>query len=384
MIVETFAHTPGGEWSINAFPDLDSPNTAIFVFGARSLQSDTNALSQLANAYPQSVKVGCSTAGEIRNTEIHDGSLVVAVVKFESTRVSSASQRLEEMDQSRETGRQLGERLAEESLAGVLVFSKGLEVNGSALARGFGDTLSDDVVVTGGLAGDGQDFGRTWTFDGDTLDENLVRAVGLYGDDVTISHGAQGGWTPFGPERTVTRSGANILHELDGEPALDVYNDYLGEQAANLPASALRFPLALVSPNSPHERIVRTILGIDEDDGSMTFAGEIPEGSSARFMKTTVDRLLEGASEAAELCNMMADHDEQGDIFGLAVSCVGRRLVLKKMASRELEHVRTELPSSTHLAGFYSYGELSPSAPGKPCALHNQTMTLTAISERRR
>jgi hypothetical protein len=381
MIVETFTHSPSGEWNINAFPDLDSPKTVVFAFGGRGLRDDPEPLSQLGNAYPQAIKAGCSTSGEIFQTDVHDDSLVVAVAKFEETPMQSVSTRLDQMADSRSAGQQLGDGLEHDELTAVFVLSKGLEVNGSALARGLGESLPDDVVITGGLAGDGDRFERTWVYNGNSIDDQLVQVVGLYGDSLVVSHGADGGWEPFGPTRHVTRSDANVLYELDDDPALDIYKDYLGDQAAELPASALRFPLSVEPPASPNEQVVRTILSIDEDEQSMTFAGEIPEGSSARLMKTTIDKLIDGATEAADLTTLMTEHSEESDVLGQGVSCGGRRLVLKQLVGRELEGVLGELPASTHLIGFYSYGELSPSMPGRPCSLHNQTMTLTLFSE---
>ena len=69
-----------------------------------------------------------------------------------------------------------------------------------------------------------------------------------------------------------------MLYELDGRPALALYKEYLGDRASGLPATALLFPLAVRSDRSATRRTVRTILGIDEEQQSMTFAGDVPEG----------------------------------------------------------------------------------------------------------
>ncbi len=181
----------------------------------------------------------------------------------------------------------------------------------------------------------------------------------------------------FGPERAVTKSLGNVLYELDGKPALELYKKYLGERAAELPASALLFPLAIRPEKSEH-RVVRTVLSVDEQTNSMTFAGDVPEGYRAQLMRANLDRLIQGAEEAAAAAHHMMEAGSS--TLAIAISCVGRRLVLGERAEEELEASLAGLPRGTQQVGFYSYGEISPSGVDG-CDLHNQTMTLTTISE---
>jgi hypothetical protein len=201
----------------------------------------------------------------------------------------------------------------------------------------------------------------------------------LYGDHVVLGHGSKGGWDIFGPERIVTRSLGNVLFEIEGQPALDLFRRYLGDLATGLPANALLFPLSLRRGRGEAARLVRTILSIDDAAGSMTFAGDIPQGSLVQFMRANFDRLVDGAMEAAKVAKKMQEH--VGPSLAIAISCVGRRLVLADRAEEEVEAVAEVLRENTHVIGFYSYGELSPFATGR-CELHNQTMTLTTLSER--
>jgi hypothetical protein len=229
-------------------------------------------------------------------------------------------------------------------------------------------------VVTGGLAGDGARFARTWVLSDGKPEANMVVAVGLYGDRVRVTHGSEGGWDPFGPERLVTASAGNVLHSLDGRPALALYKDYLGDRAAGLPGSALLFPLSLRDSKSGANRVVRTVLSVDETTQSLTFAGDIPTGHYARLMRANFDRLILGAQSAGVAS--FASHE--GPALSIAISCVGRRLVLGERTEEETEATLV-LPGTTQV-GFYSYGEISPHASGR-CDLHNQTMTLTVVSE---
>ena len=368
----------GGE----ALPlDLDSEQTLVLVFGAAALADRPGLLLDLTRGFPRSTVLGCSTAGEIFGTKVLDDSMVVAVARFEATQLRGAAAPVHAAEQSFAAGEALGRQLAGAGLRGVHVLSDGLAVNGSALVRGLAAVLPAGVVVTGGLAGDGDRFARTWVLHAGAPVSGWVTAVGFYGDAVQIGHGSAGGWDPFGPRRLVTRSAGNILYELDGKPALELYKQYLGDRAEGLPATGLLFPLALSRPGAGGEgedrRVVRTILAVDEATQSLTFAGDIPTGAYAQLMKAQLDRLVEGAEQAASL----AANPGEGPVLAVAISCVGRRLVLRERTDEEAEVIQEALPAGAQVVGFYSYGELSPISSGN-CDLHNQTMTLTTIRER--
>ncbi|MGE0491608.1 MAG: FIST signal transduction protein [Vulcanimicrobiota bacterium] len=350
--------------------DLDSPQTLVLVFGAPEFRAQPEALVTLRARFPQSVLVGCSSSGEILGEEIHDKSLAVAVAHFEKSTLRSASTTVD--GDSRKAARELAEQLKGPGLKGVLVLSDGLNVSGSELSRGFNEVL-DGVVVTGGLAGDGDRFASTWVLEGSQPSSGRIVAVGFYGTDMLVGYGSRGGWDEFGLERQVTRAKGSVLYELDGKKALALYKEYLGELASELPASGLLFPLSLRRDVHDQQRFVRTILAVDEKAQSMTFAGEIPEGYLAQLMHANFDRLIDGAGEAANLA--------RGGQLAIAISCVGRRLVLGQRAEEEVETAFESLPEGTQQVGFYSYGELSPQSDGK-CALHNQTMTMTTLGER--
>ncbi|HLL81957.1 MAG TPA: FIST N-terminal domain-containing protein, partial [Longimicrobium sp.] len=368
-------------WSA-PFPPLDSERTLVLAFGAPELLDHPAPIAELAQAFPHSQVIGCSTAGEIIGTEVRDRSLSVSVVRFARTHLASATVQVTDPNQSFSAGEALARKLNRQGLRAVFVLSEGLKVNGSELVRGFNSVLGTGVTVTGGLSGDGSRFQRTWVISGGKVQPGLVCAVGLYGEHLRIAHGSKGGWDVFGPERRVTRSEGNVLHELDGKPALALYKQYLGDKADGLPATGLLFPLALRLPGEKDKVLVRTLLAVDAVKNSMTFAGDIPKGSTVQLMKANFDRLIGGASSAALMAKeLLQDNKVQPQSLAIAISCVGRRLVLGDRTDEEIEAVRDVLPQGTRISGFYSYGELSPYASGS-CDLHNQTMTLTFLSEK--
>jgi hypothetical protein len=332
----------------------------------------------LGEKFPGAVRLGCSTSGEIHGENVGDDSVSLTAISFKSTKLMLVSVPLEDSASSFRAGKELIQQLDHEGLKHVLVLSDGLNVNGADLVLGLREELPSGVSVTGGLAGDGADFGKTFVVVDDQVGDQMVGAVGFYGEKLSIGYGSVGGWVSFGMEREVTRSEANVLFELDGRPALEVYKSFLGDKASGLPGTGLLFPLSVrLSADTPP--VVRTILAVNEEDQSLTFAGNIPQGSYVRLMKANFDRLIDGAGKSGDIS--MRPLDEKQADLAILISCVGRRLVLKQMVEEEIEAVRDVIGDSPAITGFYSYGEIAPFEESAPCQLHNQTMTVTTLRE---
>lgn len=300
----------------------------------------------------------------------------MCLVRLERSDARLISAPISTEDLGRAAGLQLAHALSDPSLRGVIVLSDGLQICGANLASGLVSALGDSILITGGLAGDGVALARTWVLVDGAPRAGFVTALGLYGDAIHIASSAHGGWAPFGPTRRITRSRHNVLYELDGRPALALYKEYLGELAAELPGSGIRFPLG-VSQDQGHTNLIRTVIGVDEIEQSISFTGNVPEGATARLMRCTIERLVDGAQDAYEA---LATPDP-GPACALAISCVGRRLAMGQRTDEELDGV-TALGDDVAQIGFYSYGELSPARAGAGgCALHNQTLTLTVLRE---
>jgi hypothetical protein len=379
--IQQLSYKVDAGWSCDAFPCLDSKHTLIIAFGASEFIDKKDVFEDLKKAYPKSQLVGCSTSGEISSEGVNDESLTVAVVQFEKTKFKVVSESIQSADASFATGVALGEQIDKKDLKSLLVFSGGINVNGTELVKGLRLCVGDNVIITGGLAGDGTRFEKTWVLNNEVADDQIA-VVAFYGDHLEINYGTEGGWDCFGPERVVTKSEGNVVYEIDRQPALALYKQYLGDHARDLPASALLFPLGIKSSING-EPIVRTILSVDEENNSMTFAGDVPQGWHAHFMRANFETLIDGAHHAALQLGEAGQHksNEDDPLLAIAISCVGRRIVLGEYTDDEIDAVMEVLPKHTHLLGYYSYGEISPS-PIKNCELHNQTMTLTTFRER--
>jgi hypothetical protein len=378
MIAHSLSWNAASGWS-KPLAELPPVATLVLCFGsADRLTNSEGPAAELRRRYPGAVSAACSTAGEICDAAVSDDGLTALLLTFAQTKVRGVCASVKGSTDSEQAGSEIGRGLLDPELRHVLVLSDGLAINGTALTAGLRGALPADVPATGGLAGDGARFQRTVVGLGDKIGPGQVVGIGFYGAAFRAEHGSAGGWQPFGPKRRVTGAEANVLYTLDDKPALALYKRYLGDLAVDLPGSGLLFPLQLLSGSSTETGLVRTILAVDEERQSLTFAGDLPVGHYVRLMKAGTDALVEGARLAAE---SPASRSAAGPRAAFLVSCVGRKLVLGQRVEEEVEAVLRQLGAGVSAAGFYSYGEICPAGLSNSCELHNQTMTLTVIGE---
>lgn len=358
--------------------ESEKHNVLVLCFWSASIDPGP-ALADLRSAMPSAIVVGCSTAGHIVDREVTDWDFVATIVEFRDTEIRGTLVRVNGRDESRDAGMQLGKELlamSETPPQAVLMLTDGLGIDGSHVTSGINVVMPAEVPISGGLAGDSARFEETFvTLNGETASSAAV-AIGLWGENLVINHGVAGGWQPFGPQRVITKSEGAELLELDGQPALELYQRYLGDHADELPGSGLLFPLQISSPDGK-QSLVRGVNDVDTVRKSMRFSGDIPVGWNAQLMRASIDRLVDGAINAA---NQSLLQPAQEGTLAFAVSCVGRRLVLRERAGEEIEACLQVLGDNVTLRGFYSYGEIAP-VDGF-VGLHNQTMTLTTLAER--
>jgi hypothetical protein len=361
-------------WTV---PEVLPNSQLVLVFGGIDEIDDPSIIDELKTWYPHAEIVLASTAGEIRKNEVTKNTVVATAIQFETTRIQAVSISVSDYENSRQCGMHIANSVMSPDLRHILIISDGTLVNGDELVRGINEVVSPEVLVTGGLAADNGRFEKTLVGLNHLPTTGQIAAIGFYGDKLRVGHGSQGGWDIFGPVRTVTASAGNELFELDGIKALELYKKYLGDRAQELPGSALLFPLCILGEDG--SQLVRTILGINEETGAMIFAGDIPVGAKVQFMMANFDRLVDGATHAAEEAHIR--HGWIDPELVLMVSCVGRKIVLDQRVEEEVESVVDFFGSNSVYCGFYSNGEISPLNASIGCSLHNQTMTITTYSE---
>ncbi|MGY3793877.1 FIST signal transduction protein [Aquimarina sp. 433] len=377
MKIQQYERSNKGEWVATQSYTEKLQNPLVLVFGNRFILEKEPILEEVSKLFGTSEIIIGSSAGEILGANVTDNTISLTAIEFERSTIKLSRQNILDNDKDTfETGKKLAAGLPATDLKHIFIVSEGSFVNGSALIDGI-EEVYKDIPCTGGLCGDDARFEKTLVGYNEKPKEGEIVAVGFYGDTLQITSAQYGGWNPFGPERIITKSIDNILYELDNQPALDLYKKYLGDKASELPQSALLYPLS-VKTEGRKEAIVRTILTIDEEKNAMILAGDVPEGSVVQLMMANIDKIAEGASKAAEIAMESRDKDPQ---LALLVSCIGRKLVMDQRVEEEIEEVIEEVGKNAAITGFYSYGELAPFSNSTRCELHNQTMTLTLLSE---
>lgn len=370
-------HTDFSEEQLTGLQQI-SPQL-LLVFASTEFLAHAYWPTRLAGAFPDATLVGCSTAGEIHGHNVSDHTASITAIHFLHPDFRVAETTISNMHDSSAAGERLAEQLKGAELHNIVILAQGVDINGSALIDGIHKVFGQTVAISGGLAGDGGAFQQTLVLSPSGVSDRSIVGIGFYGEHLKLHHGSFGGWQPFGPARKVTRCSGNILYELDSEPALKVYKDYLGEYAKDLPASGLLFPFEMLGDDHSAIGLVRTILGIDETNDSLILAGDVIENGYLKLMHASTDALVDGAQAAAEAAHRMLNKDDLG--LTLLISCVGRKLVMGSRVDEEIAAVADIFGSNSALTGFYSYGEISPFSNETDCRLHNQTMTITYVCE---
>ncbi len=378
MRIQKRCWSTSSNWDILSGLDDLTMADLVLAFGQRQVIENPDRFEELRSLYPHATILSCSSSGDINGADIYDESISTTAIQFQKTILKSASVSISGKSDHSQVGFELAEVLKGPNLKLVFILSDGHSINAGEFIRGLNKVFGDHVPITGGLAGDGVDFARTVVGLDETPTPNQVVAIGLYGNDLKVGHGSMGGWDPIGPERIVTKSKGNTLYELDGESALDLYKNYLGDRADELPGAALLFPLSL-EVNAKGDSVVRTVLSIDEKNQSMQFAGDLPAGSRCQLMIANFEKIIDASSLVAESCLSKMDGFEPE--LAILISCVGRRIVLGQRVEEELEEAIEVIGPNATVSGFYSYGELSPLVSHQGCQLHNQTMTITTLAE---
>jgi hypothetical protein len=349
----------------------------VLAFGERVFLDDLLPYKKIRDLYPEAQIVICSSSGQISDVNLVENNVVATAIEFEKTTIKVSEIDILKNSNIQELGEVINDALFNSDLKSILILSEGSFINGTELINELIKQTKGTVPIFGGLAGDEYKFEKTIVGLNNDASQGKIVAVGFYGNAIHFGFGSDGGWSDFGPEREVTLSEKNVLYKIGDRFALDLYKEYLGKYAMELPGSSLYFPLSM-KENKDAVPIVRTILSIDEEKKSMTFAGNIPQGSFVRLMKGNLDKLIDASYNAAS--QIAANLSTEAEL-ALVVSCVGRKIVLGNRIEEELEVVKEVFGKNILICGFYSYGEISPNLNNVACELHNQTMTVTTICE---
>jgi hypothetical protein len=258
-------------------------------------------------------------------------------------------------------------------------FPDGLAGNGADIVRGAQEVLGPGFPIVGGSAGDDFLFQKTYQYFQGKVSTGTVPGI-LFDGSIRFGIGVRHGWTPIGEPHRVTKSEGNILHEIDGKPAVGVYEDYFGKKSDELRKEplarmAIMYPLGIVLPGA-EEYLIRDPITVKED-GSIVCAAEVPIDSQVSLMVGGKEEAIQAARVAAQ--------QSASPSFSLNFNCIARNKVLGDRVGDEINAVKAVLGPRADIIGFYTYGEQAPLTGliGKDCKSQfcNETMVILAIGE---
>ncbi|TSC97287.1 MAG: hypothetical protein Greene101447_555 [Parcubacteria group bacterium Greene1014_47] len=224
---------------------------------------------------------------------------------------------------------------------------------------------------------------KTFEYYQDQVLTDVVVGVGLYGK-FSYGFGIKHGWEPVGLPLKVTKAEGAVLKEVDGKPALNVYEEYFGKDAAELVKEPLArmaytYPIGMAVEGSD-ELLIRDPV-IANEKGEITMAAAIPQGTTIRLMIGDRDKAIAAAKEAAEVAIDQLNKAKPG--FILMFNCMARNKLLGVRCHEENQTVLGVIGKDVPMVGFYTYGEQGPllGKKGTPAYFHNETMTLVVVGE---
>jgi len=361
---------------------VENPDIVIAFSSAELNQNDViRGINEASNKAPL---VGCSDAGQITNEGPNKGGVSVMVIKSDSIKfipgtggqISSGA---------RESGAALAKDISgktAEPLKLLMMLTDVLKGNGADIVRGVQDVLGQDFLIVGGAAGDDFQFKETYVYYYDQVLPSSIVGVGLSGN-FSVGIGVRHGWTPVGLSKKVTKSSGAVVEEIEGKPAVTIYEEYFGKKAEELKAEplaimAITYPLGM-SVEGSDEFLIRDPITVDEK-GAITCAAEIPEGSEVRLMIGSEDDAIAAAKDAAQKAL-----EQLGGVQPKAVvifNCIARNKLFGRDAGEEIQAIQSILGVNVSLIGFYTYGEQAPIGGNvaRPFScFHNETVVIMAL-----
>ena len=353
-----------------------NPDLVFYAFDR--LETFEGHYKSLRETFPNAQLVGFSTAGHFFSDNIQDREGIYSLIQFEHSSVECRSFNLSDFNSSEQLGLALGKEMQSiKYLKGVTIISDGQNIDGTDLMKGINKNLDSSIPLFGGMAGDQRRFEETYVGLNEVARTGVVVAVGFVGEELKVNSTCQDGWTEMGMEFTITKSKGNTIYELDNENVYDtLYKLLESTSEKEFTMNTLHYPFKLHTAEK--NDIIRTMRSIDHKNKTITFGGHMPQGRSVSLMKGSAMDMLDCASAASERANFETDSNS----FIMAISCLGRRVVLSDLAKEEYAEVKRIFGEKSNVFGFYSYGEYARlNNENNHCLLHNQTFTVASITE---
>lgn len=354
----------------NALSDAD----LVFVFGSVGILETPNFYSVLKDSFPNAHICGASCGSSILSESLVSDQCTILAIQFKAAQVRNLKVKISDRHDVDGVIHEIHKHFPLNNLKGLCILVDGFAINSGGLISNLTKKFPS-VPIFGGLASDGDAMITSCVMNNGIGEKGIISVSGFYGESLSISTALAGGWQRFGPERLITKSHDNILEEIDGKKAVQLYKEHLQKEHLNLPHDGLMLPLSVYPKDHPELGKTRSVIGITDDEKALVFAGDVPKGHQARFMTSSIQSLCRGAEEA------VATLKPNGDGFAIAFSCIGHHMFLSSMTEDELDVLTGCLGPNIPLVGFYSNGEICPIGGKHESALHNQTTAIALITE---
>jgi len=377
----------GQEACQKAIDEMVGKPDLIVIFSSVALDQE-KMLQGVNSVAGDAVIVGCSDSGEITTEGPVKEHVAVMAVSSDQIEFTAGIGKGVGVN-SHEAGKQAAAEVVKKAKGKISMFvmlPDGTTGNGAAIVRGVQEALGKHFPIMGGSAGDDFKFEKTYQYFQDQVLHDAVVGIGFSGK-FSWGVGVRHGWEPIGLPMKVTKSEGAVLKELDGKPALKIYEDYFGRKAEELikepiARMAYTYPLGMSVEGSP-ELLIRDVV-IANEKGEITCAAEIPQGSEIRLMLGDREKAIQSAKEAAE--EALSQLKGSSPKLILVFDCMARNKLLGRRRPEEIIAVQEILGKEVPLLGFYTYGEQAPlggNIDPEVCqsVFHNETMALLAIGE---
>jgi hypothetical protein len=353
---------------------------AAIVFSAVRYDSE-DVRRGVLSVLPKAAIVGCSDSGLVSSAGVVRGAVGVMVLKGDSLQAAVASVDNLDLAPGKAAGDLADSAAALSETARLhLLLIDGLAARGAAAVAGFQERMgANGVPIAGGCAGDGLRFASSYQFSSGGSTNNGAALLSL-GGDVRMGVGVRHGFSPLSGWQQITQACDNVVSEIAGRPAVDYYKDYFGaaaQEIAEEPMAMLcaEYPLSVSTGDG--SRLIRDVLRL-RDGGELQVAGNVSTGQNVTLMTATKQDLLNAAEQAA--LEALASLEGKKPSAALIFNCVGRLKIFGSQAATEIERISRVVGPETPLLGFYTYGELAPQAPCRPCHLHNKTVVVILLA----
>jgi hypothetical protein len=358
----------------------------VVVFGSALIDQDA-LMAGIRDTAPGVQVAGCSTAGEISSEGLaSEGGVVVVAIASDQLHFGTGFGTHMQWN-PRRSGIDLANTIhdaMEEKMTAAIFFANVLTGGMEEALLGLREQVGVPLTCIAGGAADNYAFYETSQYYNDRAFSDAITGIGFSGT-LTAHSVMRHGFLPVGVLRKVTKSTGNIIEEIDGTPAISLYEEYFGDQYSTmlqqgkLTAFASSYPLGIYEEGADHA-VLRSPLRVDVGKGTIVCGGNVPVRSGLRLMISDKQQAVSTARDAARELMQKLDGKKPKLVFMFSASA--RRKILGHSADREVRAVQEEIGREVPLAGFYSYAECAFSATAADAvSIHNGSIALFAIAE---